>query len=78
MMGGSFCPCGVAGPRRAPTDVADKCPKDRVGIQDAVAISVITHLIPAVVSHTMPESSPVFTPAVVDRSFFWTTAMRQG
>jgi hypothetical protein len=78
MTGGSFCPCGVAGPRRAPTDVAGKCSQERVGIQDAVAISVITHLLPPVVSHAVPESSCVFTPAVVHRSFSWTTAMRHG
>jgi hypothetical protein len=60
-----------------PVDVIGECSQDGVGIEDAVAISVITHLNPPVVSHAVPELSGVFTLAVVHRSFSWITGTLQ-
>jgi hypothetical protein len=44
----------------APMDVACECPEHRVRIQDAVAVSLITHLSPPVVCHAIPESTGFF------------------
>src|SRR5919106_2078521 len=53
----------------APVEVIGACPQNVVGIEDAVAISVITHLHPPVVSHVVPELSGVLrSPSSVDRS----------
>lgn len=52
-----------------PVDVIGECPQDGVGIEDAVALSVITHLNPPVVSHAVPELSGVFrSPSFIARS----------
>src|SRR5215813_13949380 len=40
---------------REPLDVTCQCPEHRVGIQDAVGISLIPNLSPPVVCHAVPE-----------------------
>jgi hypothetical protein len=52
-----------------PVDVIGEYPQDGVGIEDVVALSVITHLNPPVVSHAVPELSGVFrSPSFIARS----------
>src|SRR5882724_1720636 len=60
-----------------PVDVIGEGPQDGVGIEDAVALSVITHLNPPVDSLEVPELSGVSTLAVVHRSFSWITGTLQ-
>jgi hypothetical protein len=60
-------PAGVE--HREPIDLISECPQEGVGIEDAVALSVITHLNPPVVSHAVPELSGVFcSPSFIARS----------
>src|SRR5262245_22445023 len=49
---------------REPLDVTCKCPEHRVGIQNAVAVPVLTHLNPPVVCHAIPEITGGFQLAI--------------
>src|SRR5215475_15888551 len=53
---------------RAPIDVACECPQHGVSIQDAVTVSLITHLNPPIIRYAVPEIAGFFQLAVTHRS----------